>query len=245
MSPTHRDERRENAQRRPVEAHAADVNGEEDGDERRDPRAVGRPPLDLGRLQPFAGRRQLGPIEADVGDDALVGVALAVRRPPREADRDVEEPDPGGDGDEPVRRVAADQQDARRPPPRLASIQPALAQRRPAPRQPSAARPPSIACRSASIRKGAATKIASAVTASQTVLSRTIASSSVRPALRPGGALRRRCARPEAVDELGDGARDQQEAAGAVRLTRPERRRECGGGEQAREGGQPGPAFGG
>ena len=43
----HRDERREDPQRRSVEAHAADVNRKQHRQERRDPAAIGRDPVQL------------------------------------------------------------------------------------------------------------------------------------------------------------------------------------------------------
>ena len=79
MSPMHRDQRREDAEGRLVEAHAADVNGEQHRQERRNPPAIGGRSIVLRRLQSRAGFGQLRTIEADVGDDALVDVVLGVR----------------------------------------------------------------------------------------------------------------------------------------------------------------------
>ncbi len=61
----YRDQRRENAERRLVEAHAADVNGEQHRDERRDPAAIGGHPVDLG--PPVTEPRSRSAARADRG----------------------------------------------------------------------------------------------------------------------------------------------------------------------------------
>ena len=68
------------------------MNREEDGDERRNPSAIGRDPILFRCLEPRACLGNLATIEADVGDDALVDVVFGVRG----ACRDV-----GGHGREP------------------------------------------------------------------------------------------------------------------------------------------------
>ena len=111
----HRDERREDPQRRSVEAHAADVNRKQHGQERRDPAAIGRDPVLFGLLEPRAGLGEaLGPIDADVGDDALIRLALGVDGRRGQIDRRRGQPQARGEPDHPVRGVPADQQDRER-----------------------------------------------------------------------------------------------------------------------------------
>ncbi len=111
-SPIDRDERRENPQRRSVESHAADVNREQHGQERRDPAAIGRHPVLFGLLEPRAGFGEaLGPFDADVGDHALVRVALGVDGGRCQIERRRGQPQTCGERHHPVRGVSADQQD--------------------------------------------------------------------------------------------------------------------------------------
>jgi len=53
----------------------------------------------------------LRPIDADVGDDALVDIVLGVDRRRRKIDRRRRQPQSGGQPDDPVRGISADETD--------------------------------------------------------------------------------------------------------------------------------------
>jgi len=109
----HGDEGRQDSEGRLVETHAADVNREQDRQERSNPAAIRRDAALLVRLKagPSLGQA-FGPLDTDVGDDALVRFARGMDGCRDEIGRRSDQPQAGGQRHDPVDRNPAEQQHA-------------------------------------------------------------------------------------------------------------------------------------
>ncbi len=91
------------------------MNRQQHEQERRDPAAIGLDPVLFGLLKPRAGFGEaLGPIDAEVGDDALIGLVLGVDGGRSQIERRRGQSQPRGERHHPVHGISTGQQDRER-----------------------------------------------------------------------------------------------------------------------------------
>ena len=110
--------RRQHAEQRQIGAHAADVNGEERGDERERPAAIDRGPRSFGGVDlGHEGSRSRLVREPELVDDGFVGLGRRAHVGDHDVPGDAEDPVRTGDRDDPCQVPSArknDQQHDRR-----------------------------------------------------------------------------------------------------------------------------------